>query len=148
MKLVCSNVDLFGSNCFTFTSCFCFVRFAHSSPELHSTRPPADQTSAAAAGQMWPQGRRTCSHPSCPGSVTQPASPSSLCVAVLGLLSPPSFLCYCIMWLHFCTSGNSGSTATSFLGAPAATAAFSIPPLRLIRLLPSRRSRLTKPATA
>lgn len=38
------------------------------------------------------------------------------------LLSPPSFLCYCIMWLHFCT--NSGSTATSFPGAPAATAVF------------------------
>lgn len=38
-------------------------------------------------------------------------------VSVLGLLSPPPFLCYCIMWLHFCTHGNSGSTATSFLGS-------------------------------
>lgn len=149
--MVCSNVDLFGRNRSAFTSCFCrphVPRFAHSSPELHPTRPPAKQTSAAPARQMWPQERRTCSHPSCPGSVTQPACPSSLCVSVLGLPSPPSFLCCCIMWLHFCTHGNSGST-TSFLGAPAATAVFfSIPPFRLIRLSPSRRGRLTKPATA
>lgn len=75
--------------------------------------------------------------------------PSSLRVSVLGLLSPPSFLPELLYHvapvLHLWQLGINRDIIP---GCSCGNGRFSIPPLRLIRLLQSWRNRLTKPTTA